>query len=57
MLDSAEGSCPGEQPTLGGGEPLAASSGPVRLSGSPGLESAGPTKQQVTQPAALAFRI
>ena len=40
-LDSAEGSCPGEQPTCGGREPLAVSSGPLRLSGFPGLESAG----------------
>ena len=56
-LDSAEGSCPGQRPTRGGGEPLAASSGPLRLSGFPGLESAGPTKQQMTQPAALAFRM
>ena len=54
-LDSAEGSCPGERPTHGGGEPLTVSSGPVRLSGFPGLESAGPMKQQMTQPAPLAF--
>ena len=54
-LDSAEGSCPGEQPTHSGREPLALSSGPVQLSGFPGLESAGPTKQQMTQPAPLAF--
>ena len=54
-LDSAEGSCPGEQPTCGGREPLAVSSGPLRLSGVPGLESAGPTKRQMTQPAPLAF--
>ena len=56
-LDRAEGSCPGERPTRGGGEPLAVSSGPVRLSGFPGLESSGPTKQQMTQPAPLAFRM
>ena len=56
-LDSAEGSCLGEQPTRGGGEPLAALSGPVRLSGFPGLESPGPKKQQMTQPALLAFRM
>ena len=54
-LDSAEGSCLGERPTHGGREPLVASSGPVRLSGSPGLESAGAMKQQMTQPAPLAF--
>ena len=54
-LDSAEGSCLGERPTHGGREPLVASSGPVRLSGSPGLESAGPMKKQMTQPAPLAF--
>ena len=56
-LDSAEGSCLGEQPTHGGGEPLTALSGPVRLSGFVSLESAGPTKQQMTQPAPLAFRM
>ena len=56
-LESAEGSCPGEQPTRGGREPLAVSSGPVRLSGFPGLESAGPMKQQMTQPAPLAFQM
>ena len=54
-LNSAEGSCLGEQPTRGGGEPLTALSGPVRLSGFPGLQSAGPKKQQMTQPAPLAF--
>ena len=56
-LDSAEGSCPGEQPTHSGREPLALSSGPVQLSGFPGLESAVPTKQQMTQPAPLTFRM
>ena len=56
-FNSAEGTCLGEQPTRGGGEPLAASSGPVQLSGFPGFESAGPTKQQMTQPALLAFLI
>ena len=55
-LDSAERSCPGEWPTHGGGEPLAVSSGPVWLSGFPGPESPGPTKQQMTQPAPLAFQ-
>ena len=56
-LESAEGSCPGEQPTRGGREPLAVSSGPVRLSGFSGLEAAGPTKQQMIQPAPLAFQM
>ena len=52
-----EGSCPGERPTHGGRVPLPVSSGPVWLSGFPGLESVGPTKQQMTQPAPLAFRM
>ena len=56
-LDSAEGNYLGEQSTRGGREPLAVSSGPVRLSGFPGLESAGPMKQQMTQPAPLAFQM
>ena len=56
-LDRAEGSCPGERPTHGGRVPLPVSSGPVRLSGFPGLESVGPTKQQMTQPAPLAFQM
>ena len=54
-LDSAEGSCLGEQLTHSGRETLALSSGPVGLSGFPDLQSAGPKKQQVTQPAPLAF--
>ena len=54
-LDSAEGNYLGEQSTRGGREPLAVSSGPLLLSGFPGLESTGPTKQQMTQSAPLAF--
>ena len=54
-LNSAEGSCPGKQLTHSGRETLALSSGPVGLSGFPDLQSAGPKKQRMTQPAPLAF--